>query len=194
MKRAEQLLKVIGNPTRREILQILSEKPHYISEIAKRLDVTQPAILKHLAILESVGVVESFTEESPLGASRKYYKICDSVNIEVAIRPRDFKVMDRLNIDCPAYIHLEEEMKRLTDEINNAIGITEKAVKAEELKAKAEALLSCLEYDSESWNCGNCRRIASLKKAVVEVIIQVSKGEIASGLSRLSSLINQLRP
>jgi len=194
MERTEQLLKILGNSTRREILQILSEKPHYISEMAKRLDITQPAILKHLAILESAGVVERFTEQSPLGAPRKYYKICDSANIEVAIRPKDFKVTDHLAIDCPAYLRLEEEMKRLTDEINNATGIAEKAVKAEELKAKAEALLSCLEYDGESWNCGNCRKIASLKKTVAEVIIQVSKGEIASGLSRLSSLINQLKP
>lgn len=147
-----------------------------------------------MAVLESAGVVESFTEESPLGAPRKYYKICDSANIEVAIRPRDFKVTDRLDIDCPTYLHLEEEMRRLTDEINKATGIAEKAVKAEELRAEAEELLSCKGYDGERWDCGNCQRIASLKKAVAEVIIQVSKGEIATGLSRLSSLINQLKP
>jgi len=103
-------------------------------------------------------------------------------------------VTDRLAIDCPTYLRLEEEMRRLTGEINRATGVAEKAAEAEKLKARAEALLSCAEYDGESWNCGNCRGIASLKVAVSEVIIQVSKGDVASGLSRLSSLINQLKP
>ena len=193
MERTEHLLKLIGNETRRRILTLLSEKPHYISQISKKLDVTQPAILKHLVLLEKAGVIESFLKESPLGAPRKYYKICDSINIEVAIHPGDFKVTKRpLAIECPTYIHLEEEMRRLTEEINKARDITEKAAKAEELKDKADMLLSCRECDRETWSCKNCHRIASLKKGASEVIMQVAKGEILSGLKTLSSLINQL--
>ena len=102
MERTEHLLKLIGNETRRKILTLLSEKPHYISQISKKLDVTQPAILKHLTLLEKAGVIESFLKESPLGAPRKYYKICNSINIEVAIHPGDFKVTKHpLAIECP---------------------------------------------------------------------------------------------
>ncbi|KPV65177.1 MAG: hypothetical protein AOA65_0435 [Candidatus Bathyarchaeota archaeon BA1] len=83
-------------------------------------------------------------------------------------------------------------MRRLTEEINKARDITEKATKAQELKDKADMLLSCREYEGETWSCKNCHRIASIKKSASEVIIQVSKGEIASGLKTLSSLINRL--
>ena len=193
MERTEQLLEIVGNETRRRILALLSEKPHYISEISKKLDVTQPAILKHLALLEKAGVIESFAEESPFGAPRKYYKIRDSVNIEVAIHPTDFRVTKHPPaIECPTYTNLEGEMGRLTDEINKARDVVEKAAKAGELRERADMLLACQKYNGESWDCRECRRIASLRKSVSEVIIQVAGGEISSGLRTLSALIDQL--
>jgi len=195
MEHTDQLLKIVGNETRRKILALLSEKPHYIMEISKKLDVTQPAILKHLALLEEAEVIESFQEESPFGAPRKYYKICDSVNIEVAIHPRDFKVTKRpVTMECPIFSRVEKEISMLTDEINKAKEITEKSAKAQELKDKADFLLACRKYNDENWNCRNCRRIASLRKSVSEVIMQVSKGEISSGLRTLSSIMKQLIP
>jgi len=193
MEHTDQLLKIVGNQTRRRLLTLLSEKPHYIMEISKKLDVTQPAILKHLALLEEAEVIESFQEKSPFGAPRKYYKIRDSVNIEVAIHPRDFKVTKRpVTIECPIFIRVEKEMSMLTDEINKAKEIAEKSAKAQELRDKADFLLSCREYNEENWNCRNCHRIASLRKSVSEVIMHVSKGEISSGLKTLSSIMNQL--
>ena len=193
VEHTDQLLKIVGNETRRKILALLSEKPHYIMEISKKLNVTQPAILKHLALLEEAKVIESFQEESPFGAPRKYYKIRDSVNIEVTIHPRDFKVTKRpVVIECPIFGHVEKEISMLTDEINKAKEIAETSAKAQGLKDKADFLLSCHEYNEENWNCRSCRRIASLRKSVSEVIIQVSKGEISSGLRTLSSIMNQL--
>ena len=95
MKSMGKVLEIVGNETRRRILELLSDKPQYISQIAKKLDVTQPAILKHLAVLEKTGLIESFWRRNPLGAARKYYRICDSVDIEIAINPQGFKVDKR---------------------------------------------------------------------------------------------------
>ena len=192
MEHRDQLLELIGNETRRRILTLLSGKPHYILQISKELDVTQPAILKHLALLEKAGVIESYLKESPLGASRKYYRICDSVDIEVAIHPGDFKVTKHPTVQCPQYSGLVEEIEVLTEEINRAGDVIGKAAKSEELRDKADVLLSCKDYDGGSWNCKNCHRVASLKKSVSEVIIQVSKGDVVTGIKKLSTLMGQL--
>ena len=192
-KSMETVLHIVGNETRRGILTLLSEEPHYISQIARKLGVTQPAILKHLSVLQRAGLIESFWRKSPLGAARKYYKICDSVGIEIAINPRDFKVTRRpQRMRCPKYLEMERVIKQLTEEINRAEEVATKAAKARELMGMAEALLSCEDYEEEDWNCGNCRKVASLRKEASQIILHVSRGDIELGLRMLTETISRL--
>jgi len=193
MKSMGEVLQIVGNETRRKILTVLSEEPHYISQIAKKLDVTQPAILKHLSILEKAGLIESFWKKSPLGAARKYYRICDSVDIEIAINPEDFRVARRpQRMSCPRYLEIERVMTQLTEEINKAEDVAVKATNAQKLMEMADVLLSCQDYDEKDWNCRNCRRMAFLRKEASQIILHVSRGEVELGLRRLTEAINQL--
>jgi len=193
MKSTDEVLQIVGNETRRRILTLLSEKPHYISQIAKKLDVTQPAILKHLSLLQKAGLIESFWKKNPLGAARKYYKICDSVGIEIAINPKNFRVSRRpQRMSCSKYLEMERVIKRLTEEINRAEDVATKAAKAQELMGVADSLLSCVDYERGNWNCENCHRVASLRKEASQIILHVSKGDIELGLRKLTEAINQL--
>jgi predicted transcriptional regulator len=193
MRSMGKVLEIVGNETRRRILELLSEEPQYISQIAKKLDITQPAILKHLAVLEKTGLIESFWRKNPLGAARKYYRICDSVGIEIAINPQSFKVVRRpQRMSCPKYLEMERVIGELTEEINSTQDVSLKAVKAQKLSQMADALLSCKDYDEGNWNCENCRRVASLRKDASQIILHVSRGDIESGIRRLTETINQL--
>lgn len=189
----DKLLQIVGNENRRKILTLLSEEPHYISQVAKKLDVTQPAILKHLSLLQKAGLIESFWRKNPLGAARKYYKICDSVGIEIAINPKGFRVSRRpQRMSCSKYLETEQVIKRLTEEINRAGDVATKAAKARELMEVADSLLSCVDYERGNWNCENCHRVALLRKEASQIILHVSRGDIESGLRRLTETINQL--
>jgi len=193
MNSMEKVLQIIGNENRRKILTLLSEEPHYISEIAKKLDVTQPAILKHLSLLQKAGLIESFWRKNPLGAARKYYKICDSVGIEIAINPNGFRVARRpQRMSCSKHIEAERAIKRLTEEINRAEDVDTKATKARKLVEAADSLLTCADYEKGNWNCENCHRVASLRKEAAQIVLHVSKGDIESGLRKLTETINQL--
>jgi len=193
MKSMEKVLQIVGNETRRRILTLLSKEPHYISQIARKLDVTQPAILKHLSLLQRAGLIESFWRKSPLGAARKYYKICDSIGIEIAIHPKDFRVAKHpQRMSCHKYLEMERVIKQLTEGINRVEDVALKAAKARELMEMADALLSCEDYEKGNWNCENCRRVASLRKEASQIILHVSRGDIESGLRRLTETINQL--
>lgn len=193
MNSMEKVLQIIGNENRRKILTLLSEEPHYISQIAKKLDVTQPAILKHLSLLQKAGLIESFWRKNPLGAARKYYKICDSVGIEIAINPNGFRVARRpQRMSCSKHIEAEQAIKRLTDEINRAKDVATKAAKAQELMEAADSLLSCADYEKGNWNCENCHRVASLRKDAAQIVLHVSEGDVESGLRRLTETINKL--
>jgi len=193
MKSVDAVLQIIGNETRRKILTLLSEEPHYISQIAKKLDVTQPAILKHLSLLERAGLIESFSRKSPLGAARKYYKICDSIGIDISINPKGFTVTKQpRRMNCQKCLEMEEVIEQLTEKLNRAEDLAEKAAKARELLEFADDLLSCENYDSGDWGCENCHRVASLRKEVSQIILHVSRGEIEPGLRRLTETINYL--
>ncbi len=47
----------LGDPTRREVLSIVLERPRSVGEIADRLPVSRPAVSQHLKVLESSGLV-----------------------------------------------------------------------------------------------------------------------------------------
>src|SRR5659263_20450 len=83
-----QLLDILGNENRRNILHLLASRPCYMSEIAERLDVGAKAILGHLLILEQAGLIEANVDEQ----RRKYFHITDYLRLEVFVSPYSFEV------------------------------------------------------------------------------------------------------
>lgn len=57
----DALFHALGDPTRRAILDRLSQGPISVSELARPLEVTLTAVIQHLEILEESGLV--FTEK-----------------------------------------------------------------------------------------------------------------------------------
>jgi len=52
----------LSDPTRRAMVQRLSRGPATVSELAKPLSMSMPAVMQHLAVLEASGVVTSRKE------------------------------------------------------------------------------------------------------------------------------------
>jgi ArsR family transcriptional regulator len=82
------VLDILGNENRRNILTLLSYRPCYVTEISEELGVAPKAIIDHLKMLETAGLVESYHDEQ----GRKYYEIANNVRIEVSISPLMFEV------------------------------------------------------------------------------------------------------
>lgn len=53
------LFRALGDPTRRAIVERLSERPHSISALAGPLGVTLTAVAQHLQVLEAAGLVST---------------------------------------------------------------------------------------------------------------------------------------
>ena len=88
----ELLLNMLGNETRREILQLLSERPCYISELSQTLRIGQKAIIEHLELMRQAGILDTRVERIEKGRPRKYYTIAEDVIIEVRISPHHFRI------------------------------------------------------------------------------------------------------
>lgn len=55
----DRLFHALGDPTRRAILDRLTERPESVSRLAEPLGITLTAVAQHLQILEEVGLVHT---------------------------------------------------------------------------------------------------------------------------------------
>jgi DNA-binding transcriptional ArsR family regulator len=61
---------VLAEPRRREILDLLRAGERPVGELVERLDLTQPAVSKHLRVLREAGLVEVRQD-----AQRRWYRL-----------------------------------------------------------------------------------------------------------------------
>jgi hypothetical protein len=80
-------------------------------------------------------------------------------------------------INCSTFQKQEPFIKDITDKINQAKGVLEKAKFAEELQKEAEVFFSCPDYESQSLDCKNCHFISNLRKKTSNLIIKAKKLE-----------------
>jgi DNA-binding transcriptional ArsR family regulator len=55
----DRVFHALGDPTRRAMIEKLSEGPVSVSKLAKPLDITLAAVVQHLQILETSGLVRT---------------------------------------------------------------------------------------------------------------------------------------
>jgi DNA-binding transcriptional ArsR family regulator len=51
-------LDALGDPSRRQILELLAERPRAVGELAAAMPIGRPAVSKHLKVLEGAGLVD----------------------------------------------------------------------------------------------------------------------------------------
>jgi DNA-binding transcriptional ArsR family regulator len=62
---------VLAEPNRRRILDLLRTHERPVSDLVTGLDVSQPAVSKHLRVLREAGLVEARVD-----AQRRLYRVC----------------------------------------------------------------------------------------------------------------------
>ncbi len=110
----DSLLRILGNKTRRMMLELLSERPRFLSDISKELEIGQQAILRHIEEFTKAGILEvadeSVLDEKKIGRKPKYYKIAENKRIIIDITP------GRFDVDLiPSFLDEQEELKEDID-------------------------------------------------------------------------------
>ena len=63
MKKLDGTLVALAEPTRRGIVDLLSQRPHRAGELAEAFDMSPPAMSRHLRVLRTRGIVEEARAE-----------------------------------------------------------------------------------------------------------------------------------
>jgi hypothetical protein len=78
-------------------------------------------------------------------------------------------------ISCSTFQKQEPVIKEITNKINMAKGVLEKAAAAEELQKEVNVLLLCQDFNDENLDCRNCHFIANVRKKTADLIIKARK-------------------
>ena len=125
MATTEEIFDILGNQTRRMILEMLATSPCYTTEIAERLEVGQKAINEHLKIMQDLGLIDLFILKQKRGSPRKYFKIKDNIRMELFVAPRVFDASIKTEeIDLDSILKGIQNIKNFTM-ISNLIQILE---------------------------------------------------------------------
>ena len=78
-------------------------------------------------------------------------------------------------IKCPTFLKQEPGINKLTESINQAEAVQEKAALALELQKEVNVLLECPDYKRDGAECRNCHFLATVRKKTAEIIIMAQK-------------------
>jgi len=186
----DTLLSALGNKTRRRILELLAEEPRYILQLSKELDVTMPAVQKHLQVLEEAGLVTSYERESDLPApSRRYFKLSASIYLTVGIAEDFVQVRAAPIGEAPKALPNQiSELERDVTRLEGSRDVRERLRQAKSLLARIDEAVE--ELDGEKIALLGLRQ--RVRRAANEAIRQVSR----SGLERkvLQTLLRPGKP
>ena len=80
-----QILDILGNKNRRRILDLLHNKPCFVTEISDKLSLNPKAVIEHLSILQKEDVIASYLDEK----RRKYYYLIQDIHLSLKLDPKE---------------------------------------------------------------------------------------------------------
>jgi predicted transcriptional regulator len=86
----DNLLDVLGNPTRRMILAKLAKLPHYASELANSLHISRQRIHSQLGELKKNNLIEPFNPDDNVKENK--YRIKKNISVRIDITPDYYSI------------------------------------------------------------------------------------------------------
>ena len=93
-----RILDILGNRNRRRIIELLRQKPCFVTEISDRLTLSPKAVIEHLQLMEREEILSFRLDDR----RRKYYYLANDISVMVSL-------------------HRLEEGTRSSDDVNNRL-------------------------------------------------------------------------
>ncbi len=86
-----RVLDILGNRNRRRIIELLRDKPCFVTEISDRLTLSPKAVIEHLQMMEREEILAFRMDER----RRKYYFLSNDISIVVSLQKQERSDLSR---------------------------------------------------------------------------------------------------
>jgi len=111
---AARLLDILGNRNRRRIIELLRQKPCFVTEISDTLVLSPKAVIDHLQMMEREAILSCQMDER----RRKYYYLAQDIIIDVSLK----------EIRTVSAVNAEDDEKN--ERLKNSVAMLGRMIKA----------------------------------------------------------------
>jgi ArsR family transcriptional regulator len=111
-----RLLDILGNRNRRRIIELLRQKPCFVTEISETLMISPKAVIDHLQMMEREAILSCQTDDR----RRKYYYLSNDILVDVSLK--------RTQV-----LALEADDVNETEQIKNSVRMFGQMIKAHDM-------------------------------------------------------------
>lgn len=178
-----RLLDILGNRNRRRIIQLLRQKPCFVTEISERLKLSPKAVIEHLQLMERENLLQSYNDER----RRKYYILSQDINLMIKLERMNQVVPARAVVDTRNSflrdLRVLREMVRVRDELASDLERLENDIddKIDSLAREGSAMM----YDERNINIILALSQYDLTTEDLEEISGLPRSDVAATLARL---------
>jgi ArsR family transcriptional regulator len=112
-----RILDILGNRNRRRIIELLRQKPCFVTEISDRLVLSPKAVIEHLQLMEREEILTFRLDER----RRKYYYIANDISIMVSLH----RIEEGISVSGDQNIRLKKTLGQLRKLVNARDELTE---------------------------------------------------------------------
>lgn len=124
-----QILDLLGNKNRRRIIDLLHNKPCFVTEISNKLSINPKAVIEHLAMLQKEDVIGSYCDDK----RRKYYYLLHEIKLSIEMDSQNKNIPQDTKESSPdlpladtithlhRLIHTRKELRDKLDDIERDI-------------------------------------------------------------------------
>lgn len=84
-----RLLDILGNRNRRRIIELLRQKPCFVTEISETLTLSPKAVIEHLQMMEREAILSCQVDDR----RRKYYYLANDILVDVSLQSMQSTMM-----------------------------------------------------------------------------------------------------
>lgn len=123
---------ILGNKNRRRIIELLVQKPCFVTEISDRLTISPKAVIEHLQLMEHENILRFNLDDR----RRKYYYMARDIDVIVRIQKSGDDVAPRVLDQVTSFYQSLAMLRRLIESRDNLITNLEHLEKDIEMKAQ----------------------------------------------------------
>ncbi len=101
-----RLLDILGNRNRRRIIELLRQKPCFVTEISDTLTLSPKAVIDHLQMLEREAILSSQIDDR----RRKYYFLAHDILIDVSLK--EMQILSTVSTELHDDDEADERLKK----------------------------------------------------------------------------------